>query len=109
MIEQVAHIRCFLIMDEEKTLLPFLSPTTIFVSGPTQSGKTMFCKKLIENASKMFTEAPEKILYAYSEYQKMFEEMQHIPNLTFYEGLPDKNVIDDFTSNQNHTLIFLDD
>lgn len=96
-------------MSDQKTLLPFLSPTTIYISGPTQSGKSMLARKLIENASTMFTEPPEKILYAYSEYQKMFNEMQNIPNLTFYEGLPNTDVIEEFTLNQNHSLIFLDD
>lgn len=96
-------------MNEEKTILPFLSPTTLYIAGPTQSGKSMFSRKLIENASNMFTEAPEKIMYAYSEYQKMFEDMQNIPNLTFYEGLPDKNVIEEFTCNQKHSLIVVDD
>lgn len=69
----------------------------------------MFTKKLIENASKLFTEAPDRILYAYSEYQTLFDDMQNILNLTFKEGLPDKRVIDEFTLNTKHALIILYD
>ena len=93
----------------DKILLPFNSPTTIAVIGPTQSGKSRLTKRLVENASKMFTETLENILYAYSEYQPLFDDMKHIHNLTFHEGLPDKQKIEDFTSNDKHTLIILDD
>ncbi|CAC5412402.1 unnamed protein product [Mytilus coruscus] len=57
----------------------------------------------------MFTEAPDRILYAYSEYQTLFDDMQNIPNLSFQEGLPDKREIDEFTLNTKHALIILDD
>jgi len=48
--------------------------------GPTQSEKSMFTKRLIENSSAIFTEVPEKFLYAYYEYQNFFDDMQNIPN-----------------------------
>lgn len=56
--------------DSEKTVSPFSSPTTIAVIVPTKSGKSMFTKRLIVNASKMITVAPCEILYAYPEYKK---------------------------------------
>lgn len=93
----------------EKTLLPFFSPTTICISGPTQSGKSMFTKKLVENANAMFTLPPERILYAYSEHQKLFDEMQNIPNLTFHEGLPDRQRLEELADNTKHSLVILDD
>lgn len=94
---------------DEKIVIPFTSPTTIQICGPTQSGKTMFTKKMIENASHMFTDPPEKIMYVYSEYQKLFDEMKHIPHLVFHEGLPDKQQIEEFTENTGSSLIILDD
>ena len=69
----------------------------------------MFTKRLIENASAMFTEVPEKFLYAYYEYQIFFDDMQNIPNKFFHEGLPDKQGIDNFALGTKHTLIILDD
>ena len=93
----------------EKTLLPFFSPTTICIVAPTQGGKTVFTKKLVENANAMFTISPERILYCYSEHQKLFDEMQNIPNLTFHEGLPDKQRLEELADNTKHTLVILDD
>lgn len=95
-------------MANEQTLLPFSSPTTIYIAGPTQAGKSVFTKRLIENANVMFTKPPEKILYAYSEYQPLFDDMQ-ASNVIFHEGLPDKQKIEEFTQNTKHTLIVLDD
>ena len=69
----------------------------------------MFTKRLIENASTMFTETPPEVMYAYSEYQQMFGDMKHIPNVTFHEGLPDKQTIEEFSKNKTHTLLILDD
>lgn len=96
------------VMTNEQTLLPFSSPTTIYISGPTEAGKSVFTKRLIENANAMFTKPPEKILYAYSEYQPLFDDMQ-ASNLIFHEGLPDKQKIEEFTQNTKHSLIVLDD
>lgn len=92
---------------ERKTLLPFISPTDIV--GPKQEGKSMFTKRLLENSTGMFTCPPVKIVYAYSEYQKLFDEMQDISNLTFYEGLPDKQKLEEFSQDSKHTLLVLDD
>ena len=94
---------------EGKTLLPFISPTTICIVGPTQAGKSMFTKRLLENSTEMFTCPPVKILYAYSEYQKLFDEMQDIFILTFHEGLPDKQKLEEFSQDCKHTVLVLDD
>lgn len=93
----------------EKVILPFISPTTVCVVGPSQSGKSFFTKRLIENAGAMFTKTPEKILYAYSEYQKMFDDMLHISNLSFHEGLPDREALEKLSENCEHSLVILDD
>lgn len=87
----------------------FIAPTTICTVGPSQSGKTMFTKKLIDNADVMFTVPPTRILYAYSEDQPLFDEMRKNPKVTFHEGLPDKKTIEEFTQDRKHTLIVIDD
>lgn len=64
------------------SLLPFSAPTTVLICGSTQSGKTHFTKKLLQNANGLFSMPVNKIIYAYSEHQPMFDEMeQTIPNL----------------------------
>ena len=91
----------------DNDVLPFISPTTLAIVGPTQSGKSVFTKRLIENSGVMFTIPPKKILY--SEYQKLFDEMNDIPNLTFHEGLPDRQLLKEFSKDNDHTLLVLDD
>lgn len=93
-----------------QSLLPFLTPTTILICGSTQSGKTHFTKKLLQNANGMFAMPVERIIYAYSEHQPMFEEMEKtIPNFSLHQGLPTKEDIEQYTEGVNHTIVVLDD
>lgn len=93
-----------------KALLPFSAPTTILICGSTQSGKTHFTKRLLENADKMFSTPAEKVVYAYSEHQPMFDEMMSsIPRLVLHQGLPLKEDIEQYTEAVNHTIVVLDD
>lgn len=69
----------------------------------------MFTKRLLENSKEIFTCPPVKILYAYSEYQQLFDEMQDISNLAFHEGLLDKQKLEEFSPDSKHTLLVLDD
>lgn len=77
-------------------------PFTAIVAGPTSSGKTVFVFKLIVNVNEMIVPQPEKILYCYSEYQPIFNQY---PQVTFHEGLPDKDGFD----GQHRTLLIIDD
>lgn len=93
-----------------QSLLPFSTPTTILICGSTQSGKTHFTKKLLQNANGMFAMPVERIIYAYSEHQPMFEEMEKtIPNFSLHQGLPTKEDIEQYTEGVNHTIVVLDD
>lgn len=92
------------------SLLPFSAPTTILICGSTQSGKTHFTNKLLQNANGMFSMPVDRIIYAYSELQLMFEEMEKtIPNLSLHQGLPTKEDIEQYTEGVNHTIVVLDD
>lgn len=95
---------------ENESLLRFSSPTTIMLNGCTQSGKTFFTKKLLENANGMFTIIPKKIVYAYSEYQPLFDEMKRtIPNIIFHRGLPTREDLENYSEGLDHTILVLDD
>lgn len=95
---------------ERESLLPFHSPSTVLISGCTQSGKTHFTKRLLENVYGMFDIPPQKILYAYSEYQPVFDVMKAtIPNITFHQGLPSRDDIEEFSEGQDHVVVVLDD
>ena len=73
--------------------------------GATQSGKTTFIRDLLRNEN-MFDHKIHCINYHYSIYQPIFEEMKKtIPNIHFYEGLPEH--IEE--KHNNPCIIVLDD
>lgn len=95
---------------ENESILPFRSPTTCMVSGATMSGKTHFIYRILLNANGMFEIPPQKIIYCYSQYQPLYEEMErNITNLVLYQGLPSKEQIEEWTEGIKHTLVILDD
>ena len=89
--------------------LPFKTPTTIGLFGPTQSGKTTFVLRLLENAATMFTEAPHTIVYAYGAWQESFKQLQKIPHIILHEGLPRRSQIEEWSFDRKHMLLILDD
>jgi hypothetical protein len=84
-----------------------ISPTTMAVLGPTQSGKTTFVSRLIEHADKMFVPPPVKIYYAYGAWQSLFETMKD--KVTFHEGVPSKSLMDEWSADGDPILVVMDD
>ena len=90
--------------------VPFNAPTTVGIFGCTLSGKSTWCKRLLENANNMFTQRINSILYCYGMYQDMFEELQsNIDNCQIHAGLPSRELIEEISDGTNHNLIVLDD
>lgn len=80
-------------------VLKFQSPTTLFLVGSSQSGKTTFAFRLLRNIDTMFTDPPSKIIYAYDVYQSLFDEMKlTLPNFTLHKGLPSEDDIHAWTA-----------
>ena len=77
-------------------------PFTCIVSGPTGSGKSVFTLKLIEHAQEIISPPPERILFFYGEYQKIFD---NYPKVEFHDGLPDVSTFD----GKQRTLLVMDD
>lgn len=95
---------------EKESLLKFQSPTSIFIVGPSNSGKTMYTKNLLENADGMFQVPPSKIFYCYSIWQSVFDEMKSaIPNIEFFQGFPFMDVLSEWGTLQGHKVLVLDD
>ena len=63
------------------------SPGTACISGPTQSGKSTFMRKLIKHRDYIFSKAVDRILYCYGTWQDDFKEIQQY-NIDFHRGLP---------------------
>ena len=80
----------------------FMHPFTAIIAGPSQSGKSMFCMRLIRNARECIAPPPERIVYCYSVYQPLFDQYS---NVEFVEGLPDLNMFDGV----KRTLLIIDD
>ena len=47
----------------------FIHPFTAIIAGPSSSGKSIFCMRLIRNAQECIAPPPERIVYCYSIYQ----------------------------------------
>jgi hypothetical protein len=75
-----------------------------FYAGPTSSGKTVLTKKLINAANHMISPPPEEIVYNYSVYQPIYDEMRG--NIVFSEGI---TPIDEIPRDLKHRLWVLDD
>ena len=75
---------------------------TCIVSGPTDSGKSVFTLKLIEHAREIISPSPERILYCYGEYQQIF---YNYPGIEFQDGLPEVSSFD----GKKRTLLVMDD
>lgn len=72
------------------------TPTNILISGPTQSGKTVLTKRLLENRQDIFDQDINKIVYCYGAYQQGFAKfLDDIKDIEFVEGFPD-DVLDTF-------------
>ena len=86
----------------------FQTPCTISVVGSTSSGKTTFISKILWK-NDLFVNKISKILYCYSCFQPIFEEMSKLhQNIEFHHDIPSEEKIKDFT-NEEHNLIVLDD
>ena len=62
-------------------------PFTCIVAGPTQSGKTEFVKRFIENLKDMVTPLPTRIVWSYGEWQPAYQPL--LDKVDFVQGLPD--------------------
>lgn len=91
--------------------LRFNHPYTMVVSGPTQSGKTFFVRRMIENIREMMVPAPDEIVWCYGVYQNAYNSM---PGVRFIEGIPDIEnwdtgvrrllVLDDLMAETDHRI-----
>lgn len=83
----------------------------MIISGATGSGKSTWIYNFLQNIDDMYTDqSPEKVLYCYGIYQDLFIDMErNCPRLSFHQGIPTREEMEDFTANGKHNLIVLDD
>lgn len=85
-------------------MLKLKHPFTAVVSGPTSSGKSLFCLRLIENVRHMIEPVPSKIVWHYGIYQPKFHKSSSV--IEFKKGLP---TLDEEDDENTPTLMILDD
>lgn len=74
--------------------------------GPTSSGKSVICKKLIENAARFMDILPVEVLFNYGAWQSSYENISSPFPIRFAEGL---TKIDDLPKDGQHRLWVIDD
>ena len=79
-----------------------IHPFTCLVAGPTASGKTTFVKQLIEDKDDRIYLAPQRVVWCYSQWQALYE---NIEGIEFHSGLPE---LDSFHPNIRNLLIIDD-
>ena len=66
-------------------------PFTCIVAGCAQSGKTVWVKKLLENAHLTIQPPPQRIVWSCGQWQPpYFEMLKSIPGIESYEAVPDE-------------------
>ena len=85
-------------------------PFTCIIAGCTQSGKTVWVKKLLENAKTTITPPPERIIWCYGQWQPMYLEMiSTIPGIEINEDIPADIDSGEFVDVSTRNLIVLND
>lgn len=78
-------------------------PFFAVVSGPSQSGKSTFVKRLIENRAQLINPKPAGVVWCYSQQQPLYSSLRYDPEITFMHGIPE-----DLSQLRNRLLIFDD-
>ncbi|VDI01124.1 Hypothetical predicted protein [Mytilus galloprovincialis] len=95
---------------KKESLLKYQSPTSIFIVGASNSGKTVYTKNMLEHADEMFQKPPTKIYYCFSVWQPIYDEMKtNIKNIEFHKGLPEMDILSEWGAHKGHKILVLDD
>ena len=88
--------------------IPLKPASTIMVSGCSKTGKSYWTFRLLKSKDLMFEKPVHKVFYYFSMYQPLFDEMKaEIPNIFFYQGLPDN--LESLSEKGMHCLAIFDD
>ena len=96
---------------EKESLIKFVTPCSIGFFGMNNSGKTTYIAKMLEQAEGVFTEPPKRVIVCYNIFQDLFRRMEEtVPNLSFYQGLPDRATIEEWSAQTaGHLMLVIDD
>lgn len=84
-------------------------PFSLVVSGPSNCGKTFFVKSVLENASSVISHKIDNIVYIYSCWQPLYDDLLKIRDINFVNGLPDTLCDDTLLPPERNNLLIIDD
>lgn len=84
-------------------------PFSLVVSGPSNCGKTYFVKNVIEKASSIITHNIDNIVYIYSCWQPLYDQLLQIREINFVNGLPESLCDDVLLPPEKNNLLIIDD
>lgn len=84
-------------------------PFTMLISGPSNCGKTTFCRQLLRNRKYLYNVKPNRVYWFYKAYQASYDEMLQEGDVDeCVEGLPTMNWIADNINSPNCTIVIDD-
>ena len=83
-------------------------PFSMMISGPSQSGKTTFVNRLIQNKNEMIEPNVKEILWFYGAEGSIEAIKETYPDIQFFPGLPDISQLEKFDSSVNRLMIIDD-
>lgn len=91
---------------ESENLIKFKANINIIVTGQSHAGKSTFVFSLL----KQIVSNIQHILYVYGIWQPLFDRMEReIGSITFYQGIPDKEILERYSSKYGNILLVLDE
>lgn len=87
----------------------FQLPFTALLVGASGTGKSFFVKHLLQNMDHTLSRVPDQIIWCYSSYQSMYDELSKHVNIKFMEGIPVSLTDESFFPPNQHTLLIVDD
>lgn len=94
---------------ENEMMTKFRTNSNIIITGQSHAGKSTFVFSLLKQLH-TFESNIRHVLYAYGIWQSLFEQMEkEINHITFYQGIPDKEILEQFTRDYGNINLVLDD
>ena len=94
---------------EQESLVKFKANSNIIVTGQSHAGKSTFVFELLKHLP-LFESKIKHILYAFGIWQELFERMEReVNSITFFQGIPNKDILEKFSNEYRNILLVLDD
>lgn len=88
----------------------FYAPSSITLSGPSSSGKTVVAMEILRHRQTLFSQPVHGVIYCYTEFQQMFNDPPG-GKVIFHHGLPSMEELEEYIKmfGSKHFLIIYDD